>query len=50
MYDSLNMQSLESSLIDIVRAEQDPMKGKGSRGGLSCCRLWLPHTVTGRGV
>ncbi|XP_048864533.1 LOW QUALITY PROTEIN: cytoplasmic polyadenylation element-binding protein 2 [Brienomyrus brachyistius] len=28
MYDSLNMHSLESSLIDIVRAEQDPMKGR----------------------
>lgn len=27
MYDSLNMHSLESSLIDIMRAEQDPMKG-----------------------
>lgn len=43
MYDSLNMHSLESSLIDIMRAEQDPMKGKiafpflsmfgGSKGG-----------------
>ncbi|XP_078141860.1 cytoplasmic polyadenylation element-binding protein 2 isoform X1 [Centroberyx gerrardi] len=28
MYDSLNMHSLESSLIDIMRAEQDPMKGR----------------------
>lgn len=28
MYDSLNMHSLESSLIDIMRAEQDPMKSK----------------------
>lgn len=28
MYDSLNMHSLESSLIDIMRAEQDPMKGE----------------------
>ncbi|MFT7809425.1 cytoplasmic polyadenylation element-binding protein 2 isoform X2 [Arapaima gigas] len=28
MYDSLNMQSLESSLIDIVRADQDPVKGR----------------------
>uniref|UniRef100_A0A3Q2PFD6 Cytoplasmic polyadenylation element binding protein 2 n=1 Tax=Fundulus heteroclitus TaxID=8078 RepID=A0A3Q2PFD6_FUNHE len=28
MYDSLNMHSLESSLIDIMRVEQDPMKGK----------------------
>lgn len=28
MYESLNMHSLESSLIDIMRAEQDPMKGK----------------------
>ncbi|XP_056305513.1 cytoplasmic polyadenylation element-binding protein 2 isoform X2 [Danio aesculapii] len=27
MYDSLNMHSLESSLIDIMRAEQDPLKG-----------------------
>ncbi|XP_034036443.1 cytoplasmic polyadenylation element-binding protein 2 isoform X2 [Thalassophryne amazonica] len=30
MYDSLNMHSLESSLIDIMRAEQDPMKGRSS--------------------
>uniref|UniRef100_A0A8C9V739 Cytoplasmic polyadenylation element binding protein 2 n=1 Tax=Scleropages formosus TaxID=113540 RepID=A0A8C9V739_SCLFO len=29
LYDSLNMHSLESSLIDIVRGDQDPMKGKG---------------------
>ncbi|XP_061593921.1 cytoplasmic polyadenylation element-binding protein 2 isoform X2 [Cololabis saira] len=29
MYDSLNMHSLESSLIDIMRAEQDPMKARG---------------------
>uniref|UniRef100_A0A3P8XJE6 RRM domain-containing protein n=1 Tax=Esox lucius TaxID=8010 RepID=A0A3P8XJE6_ESOLU len=28
IYDSLNMHSLESSLIDIMRAEQDPMKGR----------------------
>lgn len=28
MYDSLNMHSLENSLIDIMRVEQDPMKGK----------------------
>lgn len=28
MYDSLNMHSLESSLIEIMRAEQDPMKGE----------------------
>lgn len=28
MYDSLNMHSLESSLIDIIRAEQEPLKGK----------------------
>ncbi|KAL7859212.1 hypothetical protein SRHO_G00143590 [Serrasalmus rhombeus] len=28
MYDSLNMHSLESSLIDIIRAEQDPLKGR----------------------
>ncbi|KAM3619268.1 uncharacterized protein V6R79_005416 [Siganus canaliculatus] len=28
MYDSLNMHSLESSLIDIMRAEQDPMKSR----------------------
>ncbi|XP_075943410.1 cytoplasmic polyadenylation element-binding protein 2 isoform X2 [Anarhichas minor] len=35
MYDSLNMHSLESSLIDIMRAEQDPMKGRvgGSNPG-----------------
>ncbi|KAF7248044.1 Cytoplasmic polyadenylation element-binding protein 2 [Varanus komodoensis] len=26
MYDSLNMHSLENSLIDIMRAEQDPLK------------------------
>ncbi|XP_026884706.2 cytoplasmic polyadenylation element-binding protein 2 isoform X4 [Electrophorus electricus] len=30
MYDSLNMHSLESSLIDIIRAEQDPLKGRSS--------------------
>ncbi|KAM8874733.1 cytoplasmic polyadenylation element-binding protein 2 isoform 1-T1 [Spinachia spinachia] len=30
MYDSLNMHSLESSLIDIMRAEQDPVKGRSS--------------------
>ncbi|XP_075901445.1 cytoplasmic polyadenylation element-binding protein 2 isoform X2 [Nelusetta ayraudi] len=30
MYDSLNMHSLESSLIDIMRAEQDPMKSRSS--------------------
>lgn len=30
MFDSLNMHSLESSLIDIMRAEQDPMKGKAA--------------------
>ncbi|KAG7514704.1 cytoplasmic polyadenylation element-binding protein 2 isoform X4 [Solea senegalensis] len=30
MYDSLNMHSLESSLIDIMRAEHDPMKGRSS--------------------
>lgn len=30
MYDSLNMHSLESSLIDIMRAEQDPMKSKAA--------------------
>ncbi|KPP62361.1 cytoplasmic polyadenylation element-binding protein 2-like, partial [Scleropages formosus] len=28
LYDSLNMHSLESSLIDIVRGDQDPMKGR----------------------
>ncbi|XP_054644577.1 cytoplasmic polyadenylation element-binding protein 2 isoform X2 [Dunckerocampus dactyliophorus] len=28
MYESLNMHSLESSLIDIMRAEQEPMKGR----------------------
>lgn len=27
LYDSLNMHSLENSLIDIMRAEQDPLKG-----------------------
>lgn len=27
MYDSLNMHSLENSLIDIMRAEHDPLKG-----------------------
>ncbi|KAJ8397454.1 hypothetical protein AAFF_G00437300 [Aldrovandia affinis] len=36
MYDSLNMHSLESSLIDIMRAEQDPMKG----------RMGYPHPGT----
>ncbi|KAM4548253.1 cytoplasmic polyadenylation element-binding protein 2 isoform 2-T2 [Odontesthes bonariensis] len=37
MYDSLNMHSLESSLIDIMRAEQDPMKARsyGRRRGRS---------------
>ncbi|XP_030642070.1 LOW QUALITY PROTEIN: cytoplasmic polyadenylation element-binding protein 2 [Chanos chanos] len=30
VYDSLNMHSLESSLIDIMRAEQDPLKGRSS--------------------
>ncbi|XP_056894063.1 cytoplasmic polyadenylation element-binding protein 2 isoform X3 [Takifugu flavidus] len=37
MYDSLNMHSLESSLIDIMRAEQDPMKTRsyGRRRGRS---------------
>lgn len=47
MYDSLNMHSLESSLIDIMRAEQDPMKSKAafpsflcpSRGGRRWCRV-----------
>ncbi|XP_051929819.1 cytoplasmic polyadenylation element-binding protein 2 isoform X1 [Hippocampus zosterae] len=28
LHESLNMHSLESSLIDIMRAEQDPMKGR----------------------
>ncbi|XP_014899440.1 cytoplasmic polyadenylation element-binding protein 2 isoform X1 [Poecilia latipinna] len=28
MYDSLNMHSLESSLINIMRVEQDPIKGR----------------------
>ncbi|XP_037104676.1 cytoplasmic polyadenylation element-binding protein 2 isoform X1 [Syngnathus acus] len=28
LYESLNMHSLESSLIDIMRAEQDPLKGR----------------------
>ncbi|XP_047230859.1 cytoplasmic polyadenylation element-binding protein 2 isoform X3 [Girardinichthys multiradiatus] len=37
MYDSLNMHSLESSLIDIMRVEQDPMKARsyGRRRGRS---------------
>ncbi|XP_029905352.1 cytoplasmic polyadenylation element-binding protein 2 isoform X3 [Myripristis murdjan] len=37
VYDSLNMHSLESSLIDIMRAEQDPMKARsyGRRRGRS---------------
>ncbi|XP_017278986.1 cytoplasmic polyadenylation element-binding protein 2 isoform X3 [Kryptolebias marmoratus] len=37
MYDSLNMHSLESSLIDIMRVEQDPMKTRsyGRRRGRS---------------
>lgn len=39
MYDSLNMHSLESSLIDIMRAEQDPMKGKIAFPFLSTC-VW----------
>uniref|UniRef100_A0A4W3IHB6 Cytoplasmic polyadenylation element binding protein 4 n=1 Tax=Callorhinchus milii TaxID=7868 RepID=A0A4W3IHB6_CALMI len=30
LYDTLNMHSLESSLIDIMRAEQDPLKGHSS--------------------
>lgn len=51
MYDSLNMHSLESSLIDIMRAEQDPMKGKITCPppflcfeGLLCGGVW-PHTL-----
>ncbi|XP_007453414.1 PREDICTED: cytoplasmic polyadenylation element-binding protein 2-like [Lipotes vexillifer] len=36
MYDSLNMHSLENSLIDIMRAEHDPLKG----------RLSYPHLGT----
>ncbi|XP_055494802.1 cytoplasmic polyadenylation element-binding protein 2 isoform X1 [Leucoraja erinacea] len=36
LYDSLNMHSLENSLIDIMRAEQDPLKG----------RLGYPHPGT----
>ncbi|CAG11000.1 unnamed protein product, partial [Tetraodon nigroviridis] len=39
MYDSLNMHSLESSLIDIMRAEQDPMKSKAS-SSVSVCVGW----------
>ncbi|XP_062871051.1 cytoplasmic polyadenylation element-binding protein 2 [Trichomycterus rosablanca] len=37
MYDSLNMHSLESSLIDIIRAEQEPLKARsyGRRRGRS---------------
>lgn len=38
MYDSLNMHSLESSLIDIMRAEQDPMKSKTAFPFLSVLR------------
>lgn len=38
MYDSLNMHSLESSLIDIMRAEQDPMKSKTAFPFLSAVR------------
>lgn len=38
MYDSLNMHSLESSLIDIMRAEQDPMKSKTAFPFLSTAR------------
>ncbi|XP_078071119.1 cytoplasmic polyadenylation element-binding protein 2-like isoform X2 [Mustelus asterias] len=36
LYDSLNMHSLENSLIDIMRAEHDPLKG----------RLGYPHPGT----
>ncbi|XP_066576104.1 cytoplasmic polyadenylation element-binding protein 2 isoform X2 [Amia ocellicauda] len=36
MYDSLNMHSLENSLIDIMRAEHDPLKG----------RMGYPHPGT----
>lgn len=36
MYDSLNMHSLESSLIDIMRAEQDPMKSKAAFPSFLC--------------
>ncbi|KAM6439862.1 cytoplasmic polyadenylation element-binding protein 2 isoform 4-T4 [Liasis olivaceus] len=36
MYDTLNMHSLENSLIDIMRAEHDPLKG----------RLNYPHPGT----
>lgn len=38
MYDSLNMHSLESSLIDIMRAEQDPMKSKASSSFSACVK------------
>ncbi|TRY94810.1 hypothetical protein DNTS_029838 [Danionella cerebrum] len=45
MYDSLNMHSLESSLIDIMRAEQDPMKAacpfiSRQLSVLLCIRVW----------
>ncbi|XP_006002241.1 cytoplasmic polyadenylation element-binding protein 3 isoform X2 [Latimeria chalumnae] len=36
MYDTLNMHSLENSLIDIMRAEHDPLKG----------RMGYPHPGT----
>lgn len=41
MYESLNMHSLESSLIDIMRAEQDPMKGRTEFTFLSIFRVEL---------
>uniref|UniRef100_A0A4W3J710 Cytoplasmic polyadenylation element binding protein 4 n=1 Tax=Callorhinchus milii TaxID=7868 RepID=A0A4W3J710_CALMI len=49
LYDTLNMHSLESSLIDIMRAEQDPLKGRlnythpGSDTiHLLCCLCFFP--------
>lgn len=53
MYDSLNMHSLESSLIDIMRAEQDPMKSKTAFPFLSTplvgggCYSWGDHVHPG---
>lgn len=44
MYDSLNMHSLESSLIDIIRAEQDPLKGR-TRFPLPTSHFLLPVPV-----
>ncbi|XP_072352500.1 cytoplasmic polyadenylation element-binding protein 2 isoform X2 [Scyliorhinus torazame] len=51
LYDSLNMHSLENSLIDIMRAEHDPLKGDRGRMFEWCCRrslgrLGYPHPGT----